>query len=679
MTQRPLYALLVGITRYASPTVPDLAGCENDVLAVRDLLQDHFGVAPDGITVLLNEAATREAIRTAFRDQLLAPLQTWAAQRRPDDGAQEQPAVLFYFSGHGSQAPAADELAGVDETLVPHDSRVDGRYDIKDRELRSWLAEVSQYTTNVTVILDCCHSGSGTRLDKKQLTYVRACPPDDRPAQPLPSTLGPTLRGALVQSAPDHLDHVLLAACRNDEKAREEVIDRQWHGIFTYWLLNALRQQPVHQPLTYRDLADQVRHQLQRTYGSDAQRAQTPQCEGDRDRLFLGDLRPVKGRWLRVVDERDGLIWVDSGQAQGMSVGAILHLYAPETATTAQKQEPPLAIVEVDSVEATQSSCVRLDPQPWSPLPPGTRAFVYNYGKTRHRVKVALDLPEGMVLNTVRDRLLQPDIYPEIELALATEGAALRLAKQGETFEIQSGNRQQCYQRYDTRQLNPYRRPLVAKDLDPVVQDLLHLVKQAQIGAIASEPGSEIVADLQLRLDRLLPSTAGNPSLSAPVDIDEQGNHLLPVDTPLRLQITNGYAKALYITILALGYKGDVTRVYPQIAGANEAVAPGKTLVIGQGADPHDQLIMRLPPGIEQAEERLKVIATTQEANFDHLLQGELSSPQPVTRSGSGPQPTIATRDAFPRVSEILPEEQWGSIDVRVKIVRGLSTDSGTD
>lgn len=662
MTQRPLYALLVGINRYASDTVPDLAGCENDVIALRTLLQEHFAVATDAITVLLNEAATYEAIRTAFRDRLLAPLQAWAAAHTPTQDAREQPAILFYFSGHGSEAPVTDKASGLDQTLVPHDSRADGRYDIKDRELRRWLADLTQYTTNVTVILDCCHAGSGTRLDKKQITNVRACPPDEREQPPL-SGLLPVLRGALAPTPPvDHLNHVLLAACRNDEKAREETLAGQRHGIFTYWLLDVLSQQPLHQPLTYLDLYNQVRHQLQRTYGMDTQRVQTPQCEGDRDRLFLGDLRPARSRWLTVVDEREGLIWVDSGQAQGLSIGTILHLYPPETTP----MEAPVAILQVDVVAAVESGCVRLDSQPWAPIPRGARLLVHSYGKSRQRIKVAVDFPDGLLLNTVRERLAQPDISPEITLALLNESAALRLAKSGETFVIQRGDRQLVYQQYDSRQLNPYRRPLIAKDLDPVVRDLLHLVKQAQVGVIAGEPGAEIIADLRVTLERLLSKVEGEELVTAPLTTDADGVLLLPLDAPYVLRVTNGYTKPLYLTVLALGHRGDVRRVYPPIAGANEAVARGKTLTITQ----MNQAQRQLPANSEQVEERFKIIATTQEANFDYLLQDELSS-QPagqVLRSGQSGQPM--TRNAFPRASEVLPEEQWGAIDVRVRVVR---------
>ena len=36
-------------------------------------------------------------------------------------------------------------------------------HDIKDWELGKLIGELSQHSENITIILDCCHSGSGTR------------------------------------------------------------------------------------------------------------------------------------------------------------------------------------------------------------------------------------------------------------------------------------------------------------------------------------------------------------------------------------------------------------------------------------------------------------------------------------------------------------------------------------
>ncbi|MEZ4732274.1 MAG: caspase family protein [Caldilineaceae bacterium] len=607
----------------------------------------------------------------AVHNRLLAPLQAWATSGRVG----EAPAVLFYFSGHGSRALAANKPSGFDETLVPHDSRTDGIYDIKDWELGAWLAALTQYSDNVTVILDCCHSGSGTRSNTKLVTDVRGCPEDLRPQPDAGGVIGslvgaaPVMRGALdLSQHREHLNYVLIAACRNDEKAHEQLLgsEARRQGLLTYWLLDTLRQTSPHQPLTYRDLYNQVRHRV-----SSSQRNQTPQCEGDRDRLFLGDVRRVQGRRLTVRRIQDGLVWVNSGQAQGLNSGTILHLYPPGISSESDPQQPPLAVLEVEQVAATESGCRLIDGMPLDAVPPGALALVHRYGQASRRTKVALDLAEGWFLNAVRERLLRDDIFSQIELALPSERAALRLTLVGETLQLQRGDGQQLYQSYNLRKLNPMRRPFHPNDLEPVVQDLRHLLNQAHVRDLASDSRSPIATAVTVTVERLL-STA--PLQTAPLPSVANQPILLPAGEPFVLTITNHHEQPLYFTVLELGYKGDVTRLYPQITGEHVAVAHERSLSLG--ADPAKPFVMRLPAGVQSVEETIKVIATLQEASFDHLLQGELSPPPPtgpVMRSGT-------TRHLRPMEEQARqsgsapPADQWGVVEVRVKIVNSIGS-----
>lgn len=363
-------------------------------------------------------------------------------------------------------------------------------------------------------------------------------------------------------------------------------------------------------------------------------------------------------------------MWVDSGQAQGLSIGTILHVYPPGTQGDDVPTQAPLAILEVDEVEATRSGCRRIDAAATTPLPAGARALVRTYGTAPTRTKIGLDLTEGWFMKTIRERLLRDDIRSRIELALPSERATLRVAVVGETLQLQSGD-QQIYQSYKLRDLNPMRRPFQTNDLDPVIRDLLLLLSQAQVRAVASTQGSEIAGAITVKLERLIsPGGAGAPQ-TAPVATDADHNHLLRANEPFLLSLTNGYAQPLYFTVLELGYRGDVNRLYPQIAGANEAVAAGRTLTLGRSGE----LIMRLPAGVPTVQETLKIIATTEQANFDHLLQGELAAPQKPTPVMRGSQRPPATEQPVTRSYKLggdaLPEDKWGTVEVRVKVVSG--------
>ena len=167
---RTIYALLVGIDDYPAP-IPKLRGCVNDIEAFADYLRER--VAGDkGIVLKLkmlkNAEATRQAAVDAFRGHL--------GQAKKGDIA------LFCYSGHGSQEQAPEEFWKIepdhlDETLVCYDSRNAGSWDLADKEIAKLIGEVAAQGPHFAVILDCCHSGSGTREIE---SVVRRAPTDLR-------------------------------------------------------------------------------------------------------------------------------------------------------------------------------------------------------------------------------------------------------------------------------------------------------------------------------------------------------------------------------------------------------------------------------------------------------------------------------------------------------------------
>src|SRR5262249_21132122 len=172
---RTLYALLVGIDQYPAP-LSRLYGCVNDIDAIGVTLHERVAADRDfrlDARVLKDAEATRRAVIAGFRKHL--------ARAGPDDVA------LFYFSGHGSQQQSPPELWAVepdhlDETLVCYDSRLAGQggWDLADKELARLIAEAAEKGAHVAVVLDCCHSGSGTRNLDLEETAVRRAPTDLR-------------------------------------------------------------------------------------------------------------------------------------------------------------------------------------------------------------------------------------------------------------------------------------------------------------------------------------------------------------------------------------------------------------------------------------------------------------------------------------------------------------------
>jgi hypothetical protein len=168
---RSLHAFLVGIDRYSHP-VPQMNGCVNDIEAFTDYLRQRVE-GSDGVRlelrVLTDERGTREAIIAGFREHL-----------KP---ARKGDIALFYYAGHVSQEQAPPESwhlepDRLDETPVCYDSRSLGGWDLADKELAKLIDEVAAGGAHVVVILDCCHSGSGTRDVRLQSTAVLRVPTD---------------------------------------------------------------------------------------------------------------------------------------------------------------------------------------------------------------------------------------------------------------------------------------------------------------------------------------------------------------------------------------------------------------------------------------------------------------------------------------------------------------------
>ena len=234
-----IYALLVGINDY-SPNVGKLSGCLNDVDHFNEYLRASCDPASLAVEVLKDSDATRSNIIEQFRSHL--------------GKANEGDVALFQFCGHGARWASAREFAefypdGKDEGLVCSDSRNPGGFDLADKELAVLISEVARNNPHLAVILDCCHSGSGTRgVDAfRRLTpRVTHEVATERPLESYLNGYYAELQGLHIPTS----KHVLLAACERTQLAQEDPNDKS--GIFTSTLLEVLNKSGGN--LTYADL-----------------------------------------------------------------------------------------------------------------------------------------------------------------------------------------------------------------------------------------------------------------------------------------------------------------------------------------------------------------------------------------------------------------------------------------
>lgn len=319
-----LFALLVGINDYppVSPPIKSLKGCVNDVMQMDQLLQARLKQGGYLSRILTNAEATRQQVIDAFAEHL--------GQAQAGDEA------LFYFSGHGSQEYAPQEMWEIEpdhfnETLVCYDSRLPQGLDLADKELAALIRQVAEGGARITVILDCCHSGTATRA-LEWATERRA--ETDQRRRPLSSYLAGATRA--LEPSPAHSpenspvkqdegsgwyrlpsgEHILMAACEAREKALEMKFEGIEGGVFSHFLQQALRQWQGSP--TYRDLARHV-YALTRTLAA----TQTPQVEvttsSDLDRRFLEAIWANHPPYFTLSSDQ-ALGWViDGGAVHGIA------------------------------------------------------------------------------------------------------------------------------------------------------------------------------------------------------------------------------------------------------------------------------------------------------------------------------------------------------------------------
>ncbi len=341
-------AVLVGVGDYLYLDA-DLAGPVNDIGLMADTLILR-GLAPGSITILADaEATAPEGARRGAPDRadILAALDASISESDAGD------TVVFYFSGHGAQAPDmnGDEGGGMDEIFLPRDAKgwngavglVENA--IVDDEFSVFTAQAAAKGVSLIGIIDACHSGTG----------FRALPGTDARARYIsPALLGLTdddMASGDVQTpgAPPEGDYVFMYAAQSDQRAFEYPLgeERIWHGDFTRALTEVMSEVP---DLSYAQLVTAASARMRLTNG---QAAQTPDFEGPlANAPVLGGDAPGLSR-MQVEGQT-----LKAGLLRGVTEGSVITLYAGLLDDDIAGQ------ARVTNVRATQADIEYLEPFP---------------------------------------------------------------------------------------------------------------------------------------------------------------------------------------------------------------------------------------------------------------------------------------------------------------------------
>jgi len=413
------FALLVGVNDYAQPSdkafrVTALKGPANDVALIKTTLVKYgFKDDQQHILPLLGKDATHTGIERAFKTQLI-------------DNASKYPNAIFvfYFSGHGSRAynvsPGDDSIH---DTLVAYDSRSDHGKDILDNELIDWFEALRKGTSNITFILDSCHSGSAIKDVGTMVS--RELPPNPRQSgstRSVSSRDNPSATGGYY--LPRRQQFALLSGSLDYESSYENQIQTteglKYHGYFTYYLVQTLSQEP--------DISNE-------RAVSDTARALTtvspyqhPLAVGNTEGLVFGGAGERETPYIRMSDPTGNTFTIAAGAPLGIREGAFLAVYAP-TARHFVGDKGKIANARVTKV-GIQNSIATLSDTPKSPLSKDDKVVIVTpfFGFEKLHIHLT-DLPNQVT--NAQDRQLLTGVADALK-----ENTLVALAKENEDWNI---------------------------------------------------------------------------------------------------------------------------------------------------------------------------------------------------------------------------------------------------
>lgn len=610
-----VYALLVGIDNYAAPVTP-LQGCVNDVMAMEEYLRSR--VKAEGwelhLKILKDEQATRQAIIDGFREHL--------CQAASNDVA------LFHYSGHGSQEEAPPEFWDLqpdklNETLVCYDSRLEGSWDLADKELAKLISEVAEKKGTIALILDCCHSGSGSR-DPLQETAVRENAKDER-FRPLNSfILSPqeienliALKKTSGWSLPTG-KHILFASCQNSEKAKEFVADGKRRGAFSYFLTETLKKAKGN--LTYRDLFKQTNASVRSKYYNQSPQLETIDSK-DLDQYFLGGGISDRHPYYTASHHKQYGWIIDGGALHGVPRGdgeemMQLALFPIETQGKDLRQlSNKIAAAQVREV-LPQLSKITISPNFGEQKEQTFKAVITSLPLPPKTVRFGGD-PEGVKLlqeaiETIEDNH-QPSLYVRESDGETAEFKVL--ARKGKYIITRPGDGVPI-----VAPIQEYTKDNAVK----IIQRLEHITRWTNLCELSSTANSRISSDaIQMEIHQ------GNEILSdAEIRLnyyqDETGKWKKPA---FKVKLKNTSNETLYCALLDLSQQFAINAGFFK-AGCVKLEPNQETWALGKKAIPASVPQEIWERGITDYQDIFKLIVCTDEFDARLLEQDKLDLPR---------------------------------------------------
>ncbi|MEH2263287.1 caspase family protein [Nostoc sp.] len=632
-------ALLVGINEY-SGTIPALRGCVNDVLLQKQLLIYRFGFKSEDIRILTDKQATRQGILTAFEEHLIK-------QAKPGD------VVVFHFSGHGSQVEDRDRDSpdGLNSTFVPIDSQLPPGYPVVGGAVQDitghtlFLLMSALKTDNVTVVLDSCHSGGGTRgnlrvRSRNGGTLLQPSQAELDYQQQWLGKLGLSQQQFIELRRKNVAKGVVIASAKREQYAADAAFDDFYAGAFTYIFTQYLWQQTGNEPVNRaivnvarntkilaREQANSQDPELETNFSKENTNAPiyfsrfsslpaeavVTQVKGDQVKLWLGgtDSQSLeafkKDMILTVLDPQGGERGlVKLGDRQGLIASGKLLSNA-----RAQLQIQPGTLLQerIRSIPSDLTLKIGLD-----------NSLDRNTSQQAAQALRAINRIEPKPLGTLEVQYIFGRITEAKHQELQKQRIAnlpslgsfgLFLPSQDQIVPASFGSSTEAVSEA-VKRLQPKLKSLLAAR---IVKQILGNTNTSQIAVTASMniAGNNELLGETFTIRGAVKKEAGETKKPAPVQViksSDSGVAKLPIGTTINFQIQNNESSPLYVSILVIDAQGEMTVIFPNDWSASEdaALVEAKQKRVIPQADDGFKLTIGDPLGLSEA---LIVASTT--------------------------------------------------------------------
>jgi len=319
-------ALIIAIGNYQPETRWTKISSLNDVELIRtSLIQQGF--AENNINVFSDASAKKADIINALKD----------LESKSSPGG----VVVIHFSGHGQQIEDdnSDEIDGYDESIIPFDARksftkgiYEGENHLRDDELNIYLGKIRSRLGkdgSMLVILDACHSGTGTRGNAmargtQEVFSTPGYTPDGKDGNE---------NGFVEGKSENEVNNIILAplvlisgASQNQLNFEYTTNDNISYGSLSYAFSKVL--QKASQSTTYRSMFDQIKNVM-----SSIAPNQSPQIEGELDYKIFGGSYVEQTLYYQTdkyINEKS--LTIKAGKLMGLFEGTTVGLYPINTA-----------------------------------------------------------------------------------------------------------------------------------------------------------------------------------------------------------------------------------------------------------------------------------------------------------------------------------------------------------